>query len=257
MASSMPEFRRECHRRAARVLHALNADVLTRAACYFADGTRIAMALGEYRESADIDFLCANMSGYRLLRNTIRQNTLGSILREPLPLLREVRADRYGIRTFLDIDGQPLKFEIVAEGRIPLVAAADSATRVPELDEVSCFAEKFLANADRWADPAIHGRDLVDLAFMAKGWGYETAQSGLVRAHRAYGDVALDALAGAARKMEDDPEHRRRCTHALGVSDGRTLREGLRTLHRLSSDYRESVRMAPPQGDRGTEPRPP
>ena len=257
MASSMPEFRRECHRRAARVLDALNADVLTRAACYFAGGTRIAMALGEYRESADLDFLCADMSGYRLLRNTVRQNTLGSILREPLPLLREVRADRYGIRTFLDIDGQPLKIEIVVEGRIPLAAAEGSATRVPELDQVSCFAEKFLANADRWADPAIYGRDLVDLAFMAKGWSYEAAQSGLVRAHHAYGDVALDALVRAARKMEDDPEHRRRCTRTLGVSDVRTLREGLRTLHRLWSDYRESAQVAPSQGDRGTEPPPP
>ena len=81
-----------------------DADFLARARCYFGGGTRIAMALGEYRESADIDFLCADSTGYGLLRNTIRQNSLGSILKTPLPLLREVRADRYGIRTFLDVD---------------------------------------------------------------------------------------------------------------------------------------------------------
>ena len=214
------------------------ADVLTRAACHFAGGARLAMALGEYRESDGIELLCTDIPGYRLLRNAIRQHSLGCILRQPLPLLREVRADRYGIRTFLDIDGQPLRFEIVADWRIPLAAPADCAARVPELDRVSCFAGKFLANTDRWRAPSGHGRDLVDLAFMAQGWGHEGAQSGLVRAHHAYGDVALDALAGAVRQMEGDPEHRRRCSRDLGVRDGRTLREGLRALYRLWSDYR-------------------
>ena len=32
--------------------------------------------------------------------------------------LRDVRADQYGIRTLLEYDGQPRKFEIVREGRL-------------------------------------------------------------------------------------------------------------------------------------------
>lgn len=40
-------------------LRALDAAALTRAECYFGGGTRIALALGEYRESADVDFVGA------------------------------------------------------------------------------------------------------------------------------------------------------------------------------------------------------
>ena len=118
MASSTPECKRSRHQRVWRALNSFNARLLTDTCCYFGGGTRIVLGLGEYRESADVDFLCADGSGYRRLRNTISQNSLGDILTEPIALLREVRADRYGIRTFLDLDGEPVKFEIITEGRI-------------------------------------------------------------------------------------------------------------------------------------------
>ena len=94
----MPEFKRKCHQRVWQALEAFDADFLTQARCYFGGGTRIAMALGEYRESADIDFLCADGAGYGLLRNAIRQNSLGAILKSPLPLLREPSgSDQYNL----------------------------------------------------------------------------------------------------------------------------------------------------------------
>ncbi|GAB2878015.1 hypothetical protein GCM10027277_54270 [Pseudoduganella ginsengisoli] len=60
------------------------------------------------------------MDGYRALRNTITNASLGDILTQPVELAREVRADRYGIRTFVRVDGTPIKFEIVSEGRIDI-----------------------------------------------------------------------------------------------------------------------------------------
>jgi hypothetical protein len=53
----MPEFRRTHHRAIARVLRAMDAEFLARAGCFFGGGTQLAMTLGEYRESRDIDFL--------------------------------------------------------------------------------------------------------------------------------------------------------------------------------------------------------
>ncbi len=93
------------HRRIAKILHALNSNLLQEAECYFAGGTAIALSLGEYRESVDIDFLCASNDGYRLLRNSVTEDGLGALLVEPLKLRRDVQADRYGIRTFIEIDG--------------------------------------------------------------------------------------------------------------------------------------------------------
>ena len=81
--------------------------------------------------------------------------------------MRDVRADMYGIRTFLSVGNQPIKLEIIVEGRMPL--ASDTAGRFPVaiLDRTSCIAEKLLAHADRGRDDSTHARDLVDLAFMA------------------------------------------------------------------------------------------
>jgi hypothetical protein len=97
-------FDRPHHQRIARVLHAFNSDVLSRAQCYFGGGTAIALSLAEYRQSRDVDFLCASKEGYRLLRNIVSPNGFGSLLNEPLKFRREVRADMYGIRTVVEVD---------------------------------------------------------------------------------------------------------------------------------------------------------
>ena len=230
MASSMPEFKRPRHLRVWKALTCFDAGFLNDTCCYFGGGTRTVLELGEYRESADIDFLCADGPGYRKLRNTISQNSLGAILRESISLFREVRADRYGIRTFLDFDGEPVKCEIIAEGRIPLDADSVTELPVPALDAASCFAEKFLANSDRWADQSVLSRDVIDLAFMIKGWGGEAAVAGLERAANAYGEVVVASLTKAISKLENDEKYFQNCLRELAISDDRNLRSGLRTL---------------------------
>ena len=155
MASFSPEFRHMRHARVWKVLAALDSEFLASARCFFGGGTRIVLELDEYRYSSDIDFLCADTDGYRALRSTISNVSLGEILRDPLPLAREVRADRYGIRTVLAIDDEPVKFEIISEGRVSISPDDSSSWPVQPLDDRSCFAQKFLANADRWADKAV------------------------------------------------------------------------------------------------------
>ena len=233
MASSMPEFKRPMNHQVWKALDSFDAGFLDSACCYFGGGTRIVLALGEYRESADVDFLCADSAGYRKLRNTIKQNSLGAILRKPLPLSREVRADRYGIRTFLELDGQPVKFEIITEGRIRLEANSAADLPVPALDTASCFAEKFLANSDRWADQSVLSRDVIDLAFMIKGWGVKAALAGRERATDAYGEVVAKSLTRAISKLGDDSGYFRHCMRELAISDSKRLRSGLRALSRM------------------------
>lgn len=59
--------------------------------------------------------------------------SLGRVLNRHIELAREVRDDRDGIRTFFDVDGIHLKFEILLEGRIDLVGAMDPKLDVPAL----------------------------------------------------------------------------------------------------------------------------
>jgi len=211
-------------------LRALDAGFLQRAQCFFGGGTRVALALGEYRESADVDFLCANRHGYRALRATVSGTSLGRIAKPGLKLAREVIADRYGIRTFVDVGGEKLKLEIILEGRIGLSGGTADGLPVPALDAASCCAEKFLANADRWNDESVLGRDVIDLAFMAVRWGREPLRSGAAVATEAYGKVVAGDTKRAATKMLERADWRRRCVAALGLTDTRTLLAGLRVL---------------------------
>ncbi len=222
-------FRRPWHRLVARVLSTLNPALLASTRCYFGGGTRIVMELDEFRESVDIDFLCSDRMGYRRLRNVVTARSLGEIFIGDHELMREVRRDMYGIRTFLRVDGEPVKFEIISEGRLTLHGATTALFPVAALDQASCIAEKLLAHADRGLDDSTHARDLVDLAFMAARWPSTSWRPAMEAAESAYGPVVARELdAGLSRFA--DRTRRRRCREALGVTDPRTLSRGLRIL---------------------------
>jgi hypothetical protein len=194
-------FKRRHHQCIARLLQAFDSDLLLKTQCFFAGGTAITLSLGEYRESVDIDFLCASREGYRLLRNTVTQE-LGSLLRHPIKQLRDVRADRYGIRTVLEMDETAIKVEIVNEGRITIQGAFDPALRVPLLCREDMFAEKLLANADRGMDISTMSRDIIDLAMMIAHWGDIPALS-WEKAYDAYGDHVIQAFRTSAAQLDD------------------------------------------------------
>src|SRR4051812_27497996 len=157
------------------------------------------MALGEYRESRDIDFLCATRNGVRALREQVSSRSLGALARGTavLDLARDVRADRDGIRTFFTVDGVRLKFEIVFESRIDLAGQLDRALGVPVLSRDHAVAEKLLANADRGLDESTLARDLIDLAFAAAHFGKPVLAAGLSIAEEAYGSAVRRYLAAS------------------------------------------------------------
>lgn len=195
-------FEREHHQRIQSVLNRLNATFLLENQCYFGGGTAIVLLLDEYRESLDIDFLCASQSGYSVLRNTIDNVSLGAILSQPVKILREIRADRYGIRTFLEVDGQAIKFEIVREDRIELRGEIDAGLGVPLLARVDMFAEKLLANADRYNDNATANRDIIDLAMMIEHWG-DVPEAAWEKTRRPYGVSVGKAFNNAMVRLKD------------------------------------------------------
>src|SRR5450755_140125 len=118
----MPEarFKRGAHVEVVAMLSKLDRAFLKRCQCYFGGGTRIVLELGEYRESRDIAFLCSSRDGYRVLRETVNDASLGKIVSGKISLARDVRSDQYGIRTFVETAQAKLKFEIVREARIDL-----------------------------------------------------------------------------------------------------------------------------------------
>ncbi len=228
----MAKFERPRHQLVNVVLNSLISQFLSESMCYFGGGTRIVLELDEYRESLDIDFLCADKKGYRALRSTISHNSLGAICSRNLQLLREVRTDMYGIRTFFKLDDTPVKFEIISEGRIPLEGESIQDLPIESLNHVSCIAEKFLANADRARDTSTNSRDLIDLAFMTASWSIDDLTEGWSRAEEAYGDAVHTELLFALDKL-DKSKVRKSCIQNLTITNPRKLDRGLKVLRQF------------------------
>ena len=74
--------------------------------------------------------------------------------------MRELRADQYGLRTALLVAGQPIKFEIILEGRVSLHApgAGDTLCGIATLTPLDMATSKLLANSDHWMDDGVFSR---------------------------------------------------------------------------------------------------
>ena len=220
------------------MLSRMDSAFLRKAECYFGGGTRIVLELGEYRESKDIDFLCASGDGYRLLRESVSERSLGPLLKSGITLAREIRTDQYGIRTFLENNSTRLKFEIIREARIGLAGAKTPRLPVQCLTRKHAFAEKFLANADRGLDASTLSRDIVDLAFMIEGWSKADAVTGWDVARAAYGDAVPRMLAAVTEKVRRDRAYRTKCVDGLGIADTKVMAAGLAALARFPKGLR-------------------
>jgi hypothetical protein len=214
-------FERLFHQRIARVLTALNGSLLKDLSCLFGGGTVIALRYGEYRESVDMDFLISDVSHYRELRQLLTGGDgINSILlpgHPPLMQLRDIRADQYGIRTMLAVDGQPIKFEIVLEGRIALAAptATDTICGISTLTAVDMVTSKLLANSDRWMDDGVFSRDLIDLAMMKPG--VPLLRQAVAKAGNAYGKAICVDLEKAIDRLRERQGWIERCMEAMAM----------------------------------------
>lgn len=199
-------FKRPHHQAIESLLSKLDADLFRRAQCYFAGGTAIVLAAGEYRESVDIDFLCSSEEGYRLLRECVNDQGFAGLTRQPVTLVREVKKDRDGIRTIVRADdtANPIKLEIVREARIGLTGdPAPGVAGIPTLSRSDMYAEKLLANADRWGDHSVMSRDAIDLAMMVQAWG-DIPTEALQKAQQAYGTEILSCLVKASSLLREN-----------------------------------------------------
>lgn len=198
-------FRRPEHRIIADLLSRLDATLLLQARCFFAGGTAIVLQNGEYRRSLDIDFLCADQIGYRDLRSRATETGIAGLFRSSIDVVREVRADQYGIRTFLRLNDFVIKFEIVREARIALDGGLDPLLAVPVLSVIDQMTEKLLANADRGLDNATAHRDAIDLGMLISAHGVEPLRAAMAKAEAAYGaDIRRKLLSVIGLLQEAD-----------------------------------------------------
>ena len=210
-------FRRLHHQQVAEVLSTLDAPLLAEHNCWFGGGTAIVLANGEFRESADIDFLVSDPKSYRELRQMVRDHGLDALATRELDLGRTPSVDGYGIRTSVLVAGVAIKFEIIHEGRIDLDTPSpeDEICGLRILTRTDQVSTKLLANDDRWADTSTFGRDLIDLAMMKP----DTAalKAGARKAVDAYGKTVGESLNKAVAYLRDRPQRLDEYIRALKI----------------------------------------
>ena len=241
------QFERKHHRLIAQALENLDASQLESSNCYFAGGTALALLNGEYRESNDIGFLVSDKEGYRRLRGLLTGADGFTALARPggkIRQLGEVRADQYGIRGKIDVDGVPIKLEIVLEARITLEipGASDRICGVRTLSALDLATEKMLANSDRWGDVAVFSRDIIDLAMMSAP--RDLLKSAIVKAETAYGPSIKRDLEKALDRVLNKENWLDRCIAAMAISEPKASL--MQRFIRFGRDVGIAVKLGPP-----------
>lgn len=206
------EFRRSHHRAIAKVLKAFDAELFARAECYFGGGTAIALICDEFRESVDIDFLCASTEGYRSLTTAVWRNGLSGLLQTEsarhakIQELRELRRQRDKMTAVIGVESEgeivAIKLEIVKEARIDLAGMMHPSLEIPVLGLDCMYAEKLLANTDRGNDPAVMSRDIIDLSVLQLHHG-PIPDASWAMVDEAYGVPAREAYAASVLRIRD------------------------------------------------------
>jgi hypothetical protein len=227
-------FERRRHQSVLAVLEAMDAETLRRCGFVFAGGTRIVLELGEYRESDDVDFLCSSSAGYGELRLAVKSRSYAALFTPAglsrLSFPREPRLDQYGIRFPVKLGEETLKVELVREARIELDSGVrPSWSPVDCLATIDCYAEKLLANSDRWADRQVLSRDLLDLAALRVHCGPIPPESWR-KVEQAYKSAPRADLAKALALFDAGPDYRRRCLEGLSVRGESDLLRGISLL---------------------------
>jgi Nucleotidyl transferase AbiEii toxin, Type IV TA system len=248
LSSEFMKFQIGHHQRIHRVLENLNHEFLSECHAYFGGGTLLALDLGEYRTSNDIDFICAVGADYRQLRNTVGNHSPQMLLQPNSELeIDRFTTDQYGIRMSIVVDGIAIKTEIIAEARFTLdEPRKPSWSPVECLSITDCFASKLLANADRYSDPSVYARDLIDLAFLRN---QQTIPALAIEKAEAAYDV-MAPLRSALTRFQADPDLRSRCYDNLAIDQSfyAQLIDGIDLLA-IDLDLQKTSRTLSESGD--------
>jgi hypothetical protein len=230
LSSEFMNFQIRHHQLIHRILENLNQEFLSECRAYFGGGTLLALDLGEYRISNDIDFICPLGADYRKLRNAISDRNPRIILQANSALeIARYTADQYGIRMAIVIDEVVIKTEIIAEARFDLDPPRQPSWSPVECLSINdCFTSKLLANADRYADASVHARDLIDLAFLRNSQSIPS--TAIEKAETAY--RVMLPLKAAVTAFQTDADLRFNCYENLSIaaSDRSQLIDGIDLL---------------------------
>jgi hypothetical protein len=211
-------FKRLHHQRIERAIGQLRLDFLRESECYFGGGTAIALLLDEYRESADIDFLCNSREGFKAVGRAVFDAGHKAICTDNARIAGELARGRDAIRIYIDPQdgGRPIKVEIINEGYLPVFSSGPTLCGATRLKKEDLIATKLLANADRGLGYEKYYRDFFDIALACFHWP-QTAPSAFEKATNAYKNCAADGIKKVHTRLRENRDLLKEAFAHLGI----------------------------------------
>lgn len=213
----MEKYQLNHHQVISSALENFNSEFLFENNIIFGGGTRIALEINEFRESIDIDFLCPNKESYKAVREQVTNLSLGSLVKKDFKYIREIRADRYAVRTVIEHKSTAIKLEFVSFDNYKLKWLSNRERfPVPFLDHNSCYYTKLLANSDRKLEYPY--KDIMDILAMRAEWG-AIPQDAIKLASEHYGrKTVVGSLIDALEHIQNNNEAYFKCATELSIS---------------------------------------
>lgn len=211
-------FKLDIHSKIITILKSFNPEILTTTNTYFGGGTRITLDFEEYRQSKYIDFISpVSPSSYKYLRTVIFDNGYEGLFHNLTRIkIGRGSTDQYGIRMMINVDGVPIKTEIIAESRfLPYPPTYPNWSPVACLSINDCFTSKLLANSDRFMDNSVLARDLIDLAVMRVR--FPIPQPAIEKAEKAY--EVIRPFKAAIGRFQERVDFREKCFYDLQIQE--------------------------------------
>lgn len=217
------------------ILKNLNLEFLRQCEAYLGGGTLINLETDCFRYSADIDFICSTVAGYKLLRQRIfseghRCLFKDDLLNKEITLDRMPKIDRYGIRfpILVSTERIPIKLGIITETRVKLgnPLFPDWNKELASLNIRDRYVLKLMANSDRYLDKSVYSRDLIDLTMLRNN--YPLPSGAILTAEAIYG--VTEQLVEAITLFQKDSEYRENCYRQLQIEEPYKIINGLDLL---------------------------
>jgi hypothetical protein len=148
---------------------------------------------------------------------------LGQLVVQEFEYPRDIRFDRYGVRTFINWQGEKIKLEIISCDDYNIEGSDLPGIPVPVIDHAACFTTKLLANADRGLSPPF--KDILDLLMMQLAWG-PIPEKAWKAARQQYGHAVDQAYSATLTNLMNNWPKLEKEALAMGISP-----EQLKRLH--------------------------
>ncbi|NJO94279.1 MAG: nucleotidyl transferase AbiEii/AbiGii toxin family protein [Hydrococcus sp. RM1_1_31] len=142
-------------------LASIDAEILVECQSYFGGGSLTARRCNDFRRSFNIDLIVDSKIKFNRFRDYVDEGD--NLFKSDRVRLIRRYVKQYELILMLEVNGRPIKLEIVTVDFALESPDYLDGLSVPCLSLIDCYCAKLLANSNRFEEESTFNRDLIDL----------------------------------------------------------------------------------------------